>query len=278
MKVLVTGAGGYIGKHVVRELLEYDGIEVIAVDLNTSNIDTRATVKQIDIFNGDNNLYYYLNEPDICLHLAWKDGFVHNSDNHIRMLFRHYEFLRNLINCGLKRVCVMGTVHEIGYYEGEVDEDTPCNPTTLYGIAKNSLRQMLFSLNNEGLVVQWIRTFYIYGDNENNNSIFTKLILAEKNREKFFPFTTGKNKFDFIHIDLLSQYVVKTILQSKITGIINCCTGRPVMLKEKVEEFIKINKFNIKLDYGKFRERTDESPAIWGSNKKIKEILDIMPE
>lgn len=278
MKVLVTGAGGYIGKHVVRELLEYDGIEVIAVDLNTSNIDTRATVKQIDIFNGDNNLYYYLNEPDICLHLAWKDGFVHNSDNHIRMLFRHYEFLRNLINCGLKRVCVMGTVHEIGYYEGEVDEDTPCNPTTLYGIAKNSLRQMLFSLNNEGLVVQWIRAFYIYGDNENNNSIFTKLILAEKNREKFFPFTTGKNKFDFIHIDLLSQYVVKTILQSKITGIINCCTGRPVMLKEKVEEFIKINKFNIKLDYGKFRERTDESPAIWGSNKKIKEILDIMPE
>lgn len=273
MKVLVTGAGGYIGKHVVRKLLECEGVKVIAVDLNINNIDERASIKQIDIFNGDEKMYYYLNEPDICLHLAWKDGFVHNSDSHIKMLFKHYEFLRNLINCGLKKVCVMGTVHEIGYYEGEVDEDTPCNPTTLYGIAKNSLRQMLFSLKNEDLIVQWIRAFYIYGDNESNNSIFTKLILAEKNQEKFFPFTTGENKFDFIHIDLLSEYIVKTILQSKITGIINCCTGKPVMLKSKVEDFIKINNLNIKLEYGKFKERADESPAIWGSDKKIKEIL-----
>ena len=154
MKVLVTGAGGYIGKHVVRKLLECEGVKVIAVDLNINNIDERASIKQIDIFNGDEKMYYYLNEPDICLHLAWKDGFVHNSDSHIKMLFKHYEFLRNLINCGLKKVCVMGTVHEIGYYEGEVDEDTPCNPTTLYGIAKNSLRQMLFSLKNEDLIVK----------------------------------------------------------------------------------------------------------------------------
>ena len=154
MKVLVTGAGGYIGKHVVRKLLECEGVKVIAVDLNINNIDERASIKQIDIFNGDEKMYYYLNEPDICLHLAWKDGFVHNSDSHIKMLFKHYEFLRNLINCGLKKVCVMGTVHEIGYYEGEGDEDTPCNPTTLYGIAKNSLRQMLFSLKNEDLIVK----------------------------------------------------------------------------------------------------------------------------
>lgn len=273
MKVLVTGAGGYIGKHVARKLLEYDGIDIIAVDLNTSNIDPRVIIKQIDIFSGNKTLYYDLNEPDICLHLAWKDGFIHNSDNHIKMLFNHYEFLKNLINCGLKRICVMGTVHEIGYYEGEVDENTPCNPTTLYGIAKNSLRQMLFALKNEDLLIQWIRAFYIYGDDENNNSIFTKLILAEKNKEKFFPFTTGENKFDFIHIDLLSEYIVEAILQSKVTGIINCCTGKPVMLKEKVEEFIRINNFNIKLEYGKFKERADESHAIWGSDKKIKEIL-----
>ena len=71
----------------------------------------------------------------------------------------------------------------------------------------------------------------------------------------------------------MSEYIVKTILQSKITGIINCCTGKPVMLKSKVEDFIKINNLNIKLEYGKFKERADESPAIWGSDKKIKEIL-----
>ena len=58
----------------------------------------------------------------------------------------------------------------------------------------------------------------------------------------------------------------------KINGIINICHGRPEKLAERVERFIKENKYKIKLDYGKFPDRPYDSKAVWGDDKKIKYI------
>jgi len=274
MKVLVTGANGYIGHYVVKALLDKN-IEVVAVDMNDNNIDVRARIIKVDIFSGERNLYEVFGCPDACLHLAWQDGFIHNSEKHIKMLYKHYEFLNNLMDCGLRNLNVMGTMHEIGYYEGEVNENTPCNPISLYGIAKNALRQMLMVVCEEKKVdFKWLRAFYICGDDEKNNSIFAKIITAEKEGKEFFPFTTGKNKYDFIDVRDLAVQIVATVMQKEVTGIINCCGGNPVALKDKVEEFIERNKFNIKLRYGVYPDRKYDSPAIWGSVDKISHLID----
>lgn len=52
----------------------------------------------------------------------------------------HYLFIKNLLEGGLKHIAVMGTMHEVGFFEGSIKEDTPTNPQSLYGIAKNALR------------------------------------------------------------------------------------------------------------------------------------------
>ncbi|MBR2178699.1 MAG: NAD(P)-dependent oxidoreductase, partial [Paludibacteraceae bacterium] len=186
MKILVTGANGYIGSNVVKQLLD-GGHEVVACDIASNNIDARAEVKQFDIFSikESDNAFTTLGSPDVCLHLAWRDGFVHNSPKQMLDLSSHYKFLTNLINNGLKHLAVMGTMHEVGYHEGKIDSDTPCNPQSLYGIAKNTLRQsiMLFAAQN-GCKLQWIRAFYIYGDDLKNHSIFTKLIEASEAGKK----------------------------------------------------------------------------------------------
>lgn len=274
MKVLVTGANGYIGHHVVKVLLDKN-IEVIAADMNDNNIDLRAKVIKADIFSGEQNLYEVFGCPDACIHLAWQDGFVHNSEKHIKMLYNHYEFLKNLLDNGLRNIGVMGTMHEIGYYEGEVIEDTPCNPISLYGIAKNALRQMIMSYcDDKDINLKWLRAFYICGDDEKNNSIFAKIIVAEKEGKEFFPFTTGENKYDFTDVKDLAEQIVAVMLQEDIAGIINCCSGKPVLLKDKVEEFIKSNDFKIKLEYGVYPNRKYDSPAIWGSREKINHIIN----
>ncbi len=272
-KILVTGAGGYIGRHIVKKLCEMN-YSIIAVDINTNTIDDRAIKLIYDIFDCDETVYKKLGSPDVCLHLAWQDGFKHNSELHIDKLPSHYRFLRYMLEGGLKHIAIMGTMHEIGYWEGEIDENTPANPLTYYGIAKNALRQLVKILvNDKDIVFQWLRAFYIYGDDIYNNSIFSKILKMEREGKSTFPFTTGKNKFDFISIDELSTQIAYAVTQDKISGIINCCSGKPMALKERIEQFIKENGLKIRPEYGAYPERPYESPAIWGSNDKILRIL-----
>lgn len=272
MKILVTGAGGYIGRHVVKYLLD-NNIEVIANDFNDDRLDKRAVINTANIFEVDNP-YKVLGEADVCIHLAWKDGFVHNSNAHMEYLSDHYKFIDKMLSSGLKQMVVMGSMHEVGYYEGAIDENTPCNPLSLYGIAKDALRRSSKMLAEKyDALWQWIRAYYIFGDDKYASSIFAKLQQAASDGKKTFPFTTGKNKYDFIHIEKLAEMISQVALQKEVTGIINCCSGKPVSLAEQVEWYIKENKLDIKLEYGAFPDRAYDSPAVWGNSEKIEKIF-----
>lgn len=271
--ILVTGASGYIGRHVVNQLLR-DGCRVLVADIDLSGYSEEVIKIDESIFSGDIDIFEKMGRPDVCLHLAWKDGFKHNSHEHINNLSKHYEFITNMLAGGLKQIAVMGTMHEIGYWEGAVDEKTPTNPMSNYGIAKNSLRQAVRELCKEyGAKYQWLRAYYITGDDMKNHSIFAKIMEKEQEGEKEFPFNSGKNKYDFIDIHDLALQIAASIEQDEITGIINCCSGTPVSLGEKVESFLKENNYKIKLKYGAFPDREYDSPAIWGDSTKIEMIL-----
>lgn len=271
-KVLVTGANGYIGKHVIQNLLNQN-CDVIACDVGFDNYPQGCKIVETDLFN-EAVTFTTLCCPDICIHLAWQDGFVHNSDKHMLKLSDHFGLIEKLIKGGLKHITVMGSMHEIGYFEGAINENTYCNPMSMYGIAKNSLRQSVELLAKErDVVFQWLRGFYIYGDDQNSNSIFNKITNADAKGEKTFPFTTGKSKFDFIEIDEFAKQIVNASLQDKINGVINCCTGKPISLADKVEKYITDNNLKIKLAYGAYPDRPYDSPGIWGDSTKIERIM-----
>lgn len=272
MKILVTGANGYLGQGIIKQLLD-SGHSVIATDFNLDYVDDRAEKVVCDIFSLDNP-YEYFREPDVMLHLAWRDGFKHNSPAHFEDLPKHYSFIEKMVLGGLKQVCVMGTMHEVGFFEGEIDENTPCNPMNMYGIAKNALRNAVELLcKNNNVVFQWLRGYYIVGNSKFGNSIFSKITTAVEEGKKEFPFTTGKNKYDFLDYDDFAKQTSATCTQSNVNGIINICSGNPVSLAERVEKFIADNNYDIKLQYGAFPDREYDSSAIWGSNKKISRIL-----
>ncbi len=273
-KVLVTGANGYIGRYVVRALLDI-GCKVVAVDLCKDGIDSRAEYLDYDIFSADENIYNTLGRPDVLVHLAWKDGFVHNSFSHLEYLPKHYDFIEKMVDGGLKHLSVMGSMHEVGYIEGAIDENSPTNPKSLYGISKNALRQSLEVMAaSRSLVFQWLRGFYIYGDDKRSNSVFAKLLQKAEAGEKTFPFTTGKNQFDFIEVSDLALQIALASTQESVIGIINCCSGRPVSLGDRVEEFIREKKLEIRLEYGAYPDRAYDSPVIYGDCTKIRNILE----
>lgn len=273
MKILVTGANGYMGTGIVKALLD-DGCEVMAVDFSVDKVDKRACCKSVDLFSLENP-YEELGKPDALLHLAWRDGFKHDSLSHINDFSNHYSFLDKMMESGLKQVCIMGSMHEIGFYEGSIDEDTPTNPQTLYGISKNALRNATkLSAQKYGTIYQWVRGYYIVGNSEAGCSIFSKITSAEKEGKEEFPFTMGLNQYDFIDYEDFCKQVAAVVEQDEVNGVINCCSGRPMTLKERVEAFIKENNYSIRLKYGAFPDRPYDSKAVWGNNNKINMILE----
>lgn len=273
MKILVTGANGYLGQGVVKELLNLN-CEVIATDFKLDNVDNRAKKIIGNLFEIENP-YEYFEKPDIVLHMAWRDGFKHYSDNHIIDLPQHYIFLKKLIECGIKKVAVMGTMHEIGFWEGAIKDDTPCNPLSLYGISKNALRECVQMLTNQNNIqYQWLRGYYIVGNSQYGSSIFSKITSSVKEGKKEFPFTMGQNQYDFINYNEFCLQVAKTVSQDTINGIINICSGKPEKLADRVEKFIKDNNYDINLIYGAYPDRPYDSKAVWGDNTKIQKILN----
>lgn len=273
MKVLVTGANGYIGQGVTKKLLD-DGVNVIATDYSNSNIDQRAHIINANLFEIDEP-YAFFDEPDVLLHLAWRNGFVHNDVSHINDLPLHYSFIRKMIEAGIKQVAIMGSMHEIGFYEGSIKADTPTNPLSLYGISKDALRRSIELLTNENhTIFQWMRGFYIVGNSGYGSSIFSKITAAENNGDKWFPFTSGQNQWDFIDYDLFCKEVAAVVEQTEYSGILNVCSGYPEKLADRVERFIHENKYKIKLKYGTFPDRKYDSVAVWGDSSAIHEIME----
>lgn len=272
MKILVTGANGYLGQGIVKAILD-SGNEVIATDFSCTHIDPRAAAVPCDLFAVEAPFEYF-GRPDALLHLAWRDGFVHYSDAHINDLPAHFSFIKRMAEAGTRQIAVMGSMHEIGFFEGSINENTPCRPTTPYGISKNALRELTQMLcRQKNIVFQWLRGYYIVGNSRYGSSVFSKLAAAAQEGKKEFPFTLGQNQYDFIDYPDFCTQVAAAVGQQKEQGIINICSGRPEKLADRVERFIKENHYDIRLQYGAFPDRPYDSKAIWGDDGKIKKIM-----
>ncbi len=273
-RVVVTGAGGYVGRHVVRALLDrgHDVVATVRPD-SRADVDPRATIVAADVLDPAFELAALGPTPDGLVHLAWQDGFAHNAPSHLLQLSNHFRFLDAVVEAGVGRLAVLGTMHEVGYWEGPIDADTPTNPLSLYGIAKDALRRACFVHLAPRVNLQWLRCYYILGDDRSNQSIFTRILNAVDEGKTTFPFTTGKNRYDFIDVDDLAEQIAVVSARADVTGVINCASGEPVSLADRVERFIADNALPITLEYGAFPDRPYDSPGVWADASRIHAIL-----
>jgi dTDP-6-deoxy-L-talose 4-dehydrogenase (NAD+) len=272
-RVVVTGAGGYLGPHVVKALIDR-GNEVLAVVRPGSSAatDPRAVRCEADFLSPQFDVSTW-GSPAAIVHLAWEDGFTHNSPAHLGQLSAHYRLLTAAAAAGCPRIVALGTMHEVGYWEGAIDAATPTNPLSLYGVAKDSLRRALPLAFPQETSLAWARAYYIYGDDRRSNSIFRKLLEAADAGKTTFPFTSGKNRYDFIRVEELGRQIATLTEATDVVGTLNCCTGVPVSLADKVEEFIRENNLPISLEYGAFPDRPYDSPGVWGDATVIDEVM-----
>ncbi|WP_206023231.1 NAD(P)-dependent oxidoreductase [Runella sp. CRIBMP] len=282
MKVLVTGASGFIGNQVVNNLLSQKH-QVIATSRDENKVRQKTWYNKVkyipfDISNFDSNLnlYEYFNRPDVLIHLAW-DGLPNFLDIvHIeKNLFTHYQFLKNYIQNGGKHITAIGTCLEYGKNEGCLSEDKVPEPDCAYAIAKDSLRRFIEELQkNQFFIFHWIRLFYMYGEGQYSKALLSQLDTAVQKGDSVFNMSGGEQLRDYLSIDKVAQNIVAIALQKKIVGIINCCSGQPISVRRLVEDYISKNNYSIKLNFGFYPYPNYEPLAFWGNNQKLNNIIN----
>ena len=281
MKILLTGATGFIGNHVLRELVK-SGHDIIATGRKSQLADTAPAIDRVtyipcDLNENRNDFFDFFRKPDLCIHLSWEGLPNYNEMFHIeRNLFSNYHFIKNLTDSGLKNVAVIGTCFEYGLQNGCLSEHSEARPVTAYAIAKDTLRKFIELLNMKNKFnFRWIRLFYLHGEGQFKNSILAQLKSALERGDRVFNMSGGEQLRDYLPVGKVAEYIVKIALQERILGIINCCSGTPVSIRSLVENYLRGAGKSIDLNLGYYQYPDYEPMAFWGDPALLRSVLSL---
>ena len=281
MKVLVTGATGFIGSHLIRELLKSKTNQIVATSRSIDKAKKSDWFSKVEYIEYDfnegtsENLYDFFGKPDQLIHLAWENLSNYNSSSHIEVILpNHCDFIESMVLGGLKNVVVTGTCFEYGMIEGCLSEDINTKPENLYAVAKDSLRKFIVNLHKKhSFVYKWIRLFYMYGDGQSKTSLMYLLDKTIQDKNKVFNMSGGEQLRDFLPIDEVVRNIsLITKQNSHLNQVVNCCSGKPISVKNLVEHYLEEKKYKIRLNLGFYPYPDYEPMRFWGCNLKLKEI------
>lgn len=279
MKIVITGATGFVGSHLVKQLL-MNKHEIIAVSRSLSRFNEMSWRDQVrwiscDIHADPKAPELFNEAPDILIHLAWpglpnyKDRF-HFEKN----LPLDYLFLKNAVESGIGHLLITGTVAEYGMQSGCLAEDFPTFPANSYGIAKDSLRRYLQYLQlSYKFTLQWVRLFHMYGPRQNPTSILAQLDKAIDEKALVFNMSRGEQLLDYLPVEKVAWRLAQLVDRPDCEGVINCCSGTPVSVRRLVERHIEKRGASILLNLGHYPYLDHETMAYWGNPDKINSIL-----
>jgi nucleoside-diphosphate-sugar epimerase len=274
--VAVTGAEGFVGRHVVDRLLAKPDIEVIRIvrpgSRTASRDESRAV--SLDVLGQDIELGQLPIGVDVLVHLAWSGLNDFRSDVHLDQVRAHERFLQAWLESGVRRIVGVGTCLEYGLIEGEMTETMPTDPVIAYAQGKSALHDALEELVARfGASCSWARVFYPYGDGQQPKSLWSSLQSAIARGDATFPMSGGEQVRDYLHVDEVGSILASLALLNEAIGVVNVCSGQPVVLRDLIEGWIADREAAIRPQLGVFPYPDYEPMKFWGSRSKLDQSL-----
>ena len=280
MKVLVTGATGFVGRHLVAALLAR-GCEVRAVARNPETAQGMPWINDVefisaDIHVPDLDVAALVKGIDALAHLAWPGlpnyrALFHFEHN----LMADYRFIKSAVEAGVQQVLVTGTCFEYGMQSGPLSESTEPKPSNPYGLAKHTLHLFLQNLQQQQpFTLQWARLFYLHGEGQNPNSLLAALDRAIDAGEPTFNMSAGEQLRDFLAIETAAENLAAIVHKRDFNGVINCASGQPVSVRALVEKRLRERGASMDLNLGHYPYPTHEPLAFWAVVDRLQQLLE----
>ncbi len=280
-RLLLTGAGGYIGRRMLDDLVERD-YEVHALSRSAARAAADNVVwHAVDLLDvaATNTLVAELGATHL-MHLAWvtEPGVYWQSPQNRDWLSASLNLLESFVENGGKRAALTGTCAEYDWSDGHCVEDkTPLRARSLYAETKLAFRDAAFELaKSTDLSVAWARVFFSFGPHERPERLVPSVIRALLGGERA-KCSDGSLLRDFMYVTDVASAMV-AVLDSDFIGDINIASGNPVTLAEIVNCIaVRLNAAD-RIDFGHYPRRPDDPPKITADISRLSNAVGWTPE
>jgi nucleoside-diphosphate-sugar epimerase len=274
MRIAITGATGFIGRHVLKRL-SAEQVDIVCVGRQPATRVSAESYVTLSLENATENVFEQLGRPDVLLHLAWGGlpnyRSLHHFDTELPL---QYKFLRLMVEGGLRNVLGVGTCFEYGMQSGPLHESMASRPANPYGFAKDVFRQQLEYLADlHGVRATWARLFYVWGPGQGTGSLFSLMQAAAARGDECFDMSQGEQLRDYLYVSEVADALVHLALHPSGQGIVNVCSGRPISVRRLAEQWMETFGWKLRLNLGRLPYPDYEPLAFWGDASRLHGLL-----
>ena len=287
-RILITGASGFIGSHVISKLREDNTLAVIMLnDEHSKRI--KSSLKGIVRYNVDlsdtKGVMRVVNDfkPEVIIHLASIYAVNHKSEQIAPLINVNILGITNLLEAAVaskvKSFINTSTCFVYDRSTRKIKEEDRLKPLNLYALTKICTEQLcdLYAANY-GLSCLTLRIFPPYGPNDNKRRLVPYVVdNCLSNGE--LKLTSGVQKWDFVYVgDIVEAYVLALKKKFKRHEIVNIGSGMATKIKDVVKLIRKYTNSKSKLLFGSIPHRGNELWYCCADLKKAKKVLGWYPK
>lgn len=281
MKILLTGATGFLGSHLAELLLAHQNELILTKRKSSSMENCQSFYSSVTWVDTDSDTWIedaISWTPNVILHAAWNGVSSSNREDWSTQLSNidfMYQLLKIAEKCNVKKFISLGSQAEYGQFDGKITEEYPLNPTSSYGAIKLAVSEQLSVFCTEHHIDwYWLRVFSIFGERENERWLIPSTIKKMLSNGTEMDFTSGEQKYAYLYVADFAVAVGKVITsEAAPSGIYNLSSDNPQSLKDLLTMIKDRVNPDFKLNLGTKSYRPNQSMHMEGDSTKFNQTF-----